>query len=120
MAGSALRRLMAEHKQLSQNPPDGLIEASCLAGALHVYYFRNSCWTEYRGQLLRVGGRHHGPNRDLLRGRGVYRLPLLPPGLSPQSPQDEVQVGAFPSEYLPRWASLYQVSLNIVCLAIID
>jgi len=24
MAGSALRRLMAEHKQLSQNPPDGI------------------------------------------------------------------------------------------------
>ena len=23
MAGSALRRLMAEYKQLSQNPPDG-------------------------------------------------------------------------------------------------
>ena len=24
MAGSALRRLMAEYKQISQNPPDGL------------------------------------------------------------------------------------------------
>ena len=30
MAGSALRRLMAEHKQLSQNPPDGMKHLVCL------------------------------------------------------------------------------------------
>ena len=67
MAGSALRRLMAEHKQLSQNPPDGKydnvkqedIMMMCLV-------FRNRCRTEHRGQLLRVGGGHHRPHRDLL------------------------------------------------------
>ncbi|KAK1903157.1 Ubiquitin-conjugating enzyme E2 G2 [Dissostichus eleginoides] len=83
MAGTALKRLMAEYRQLTLNPPEGIV-----AGPANEENF-----FEWEALIM------------VLRTRALKAACSLPSSaslrLSPQPPQDEVHLRHVPPQHLP-------------------
>ncbi|CAD6233876.1 GSCOCG00012314001-RA-CDS, partial [Cotesia congregata] len=79
MAGSALRRLMAEYKQLTLNPPEGIV-----AGPIHEENFFE--WEALISKCLNFNNFiYSGPDGTCFEG-GIFPAKLIFPPDYPLSP----------------------------------
>ncbi|KAG5852507.1 hypothetical protein ANANG_G00063160 [Anguilla anguilla] len=83
MAGTALKRLMAEYKQLTLNPPEGIV-----AGPVNEENF-----FEWEALIM-------GPEDTCFEG-GVFPAILSFPSDYPSAPEDEIHLRNVPPQHIP-------------------
>ena len=113
MGTSALRRLVAEYKQILKNSPDGIIAGPgkillCIYVIWFLTFWRwKKIFCSQRRKLFWMGGCDYWSRRNSFWRWSIRCSFNVSTRLSVKSANNEVYIKNFPSEHLSRWPSMH-------------